>query len=501
MLKKKKSVFLLPVLLLIMSLLVAKNFHQAQALSLTDATALLDNSRLSFMSALEGAQTVGSSLITIDVVNYPSESVLQLQNGDTLKIGTANTYTVNTTIDDTNDNKLSLSTGLVSGDTTDDLAVIATQSSTLTVKFTTVSALDGGSFRILVPAVSEAAANRDGIPDVGGFDFGSGTTAAITCPTSFPAGYTGWTDTNSYADSNNDGIDTGYYHVFECAYTGTGYGEGGAGDTSTVFDGTTYSAFTIANLINPAPRSTPPNEDELGEADTYTIIVQHLDDSDTVIDQSLLKIGVIDAVRVSATIAPQLTFKIAGVATSQSKCGITTEAATSALAIPFGELSIGYYTDLAQVLTVTTNAANGYQVTVAENDQLGKDGQACSGDGSGDTSCIVDALMSGLTHTTAADWDTDGDGEVDGTAYGFGYTLGAVTGSPTRAFYYNESSRNYNAKQFADLAATEEPQVIFYNSTATDSDVVDVCYRLAPSSTNVAGDYENYITYTASASF
>lgn len=499
--RKKIVLFLLPVILLLVSLFVGHHYRQVRALGLSNAVALLNNSRLSFMGALEGAQTTGSSLITIDVSNFPSTSVLQLQQGDLLKIGTSNTYTVNTTIDDATDNKVSLGTGIAATDIADNTTIISTQSATLTAKFTTVSALSGGSFRVLVPAVSEAAANRDGVPDVGGFDFGSGTTAAITCPSSAPAGYTGWTATSSYANAGNDGITTGYYHVFECAYTGTGYGEGGAGDTSTVFDGTTYSAFTIANLINPAPRSTPPNEDDLGEADTYTVIIQHLDSSDTVIDETLVKVGVIDAVRVSASIAPQLTFKITGVASGQSKCGITTEATTTPLAIPFGDLSIGYYTDLAQVLTVTTNAANGYQVTVAENDQLGKDGGACATDGSGSTACIVDALMTSLTHTTSADWDTDGDGEVDGTAYGFGYTLGTITSGATRDFYYNESSRNYSARQFADLAAGEEPQRIFYRAAAADSDSVDVCYRLAPSSTNVAGDYENYITYTAAATF
>lgn len=497
---KKFVLLLLPIALIAISIMVGRQF-KVQALGLTNAVALLNNSRLSFVGALEGAQTTGSSLITIDTINFPSESVLQLQQGDIIKIGTINTYTVNTTIDDASDNKVSLSTGIAATDIADNTAIISTQSATLTAKFTTVSALAGGSFRVLVPAVSETATNRDGIPDVGGFDFSAGTGATITCPSAAPAGYTGWTATSSYANANNDGITGSTYHVFRCAYTGTGYGEGGVGDATTVFDGTTYSAFTIANLINPAPRDTAPNEDELGEADTYTIIIQHLDSASTVIDETLVKVGVIDAVRVSATIAPQLTFKITGVASAQSKCGQTTDATTTPLAIPFGELSIGYYTDLAQVLTVTTNAANGYQVTVAENDQLGKDGGACATDGSGSTSCIVDALMSGLTHTTSAEWDADNDGQVDGTAYGFGFTMGAITAGATRDFYYNESSRYYSARQFADLAAGEVPQRIFYRAAAANSDSVDVCYRLAPSSTNVAGDYENYITYTAAATF
>jgi hypothetical protein len=481
---KNRFLFLLSFFIILSTLFIGVHPNQIKAASLDSVSTLLNNSRFSFRSALEGAQTLGSSLITIDVTNYPSTSVLQLQSGDVLRIGNTNNYNVATTIDDANDDKVSLTSGLLTGDIADETALISTQSSTLTVKLKTVSALEDGTFRILVPATSATETNRDGLPDNDGFDFGGSANAAITCPATYPTGFTGFTPTSSYADGTIE-IDGTDYHIFDCAYTGTGA-------VDATFDGTTYPALTISNLINPSPGSSS----TLGEADTYTIIVRHLADDDTIIDETLAKVGVIDAVRVSATIQPQLTFKITGVATDQTKCNATTDATTTPLAVPFGDITVGYFSDLAQVLTVSTNAVNGYQVTAAESDQLGKDGQACSGDGSADTACIVDANVSGMDDSTSADWAV-----VTGDQYGFGFTIGAATSGVTREFWYNESSRAYSARHFADLAESADPQPIFSRDAAALEDIVDVCYRLTPSNLNVAGDYENYITYTATATF
>jgi hypothetical protein len=445
----------------------------------TSTSATLNNARLSFSSALEGAQTVGSSLVIMDTTNFPSTSVLQLQARDAITIN-GNPYTVATTIDDTNDDTFNLTSGLGVGDVTNDMAIYGLQTSTLTVRLTTISALAGGSFRILVPATSDTGTDHDDIPDDDGFDFGSGTPATVTCPTG-PVSYGTWSDTATPADTSTIVMDGIYYHLFECAYTGTGA-------VGTDF-GTTYDAFVINDLINPSPSSTH----TLGQADTYSVIIQQLDSSATVIDQTVTKIGVVDAVKVSASIAPQLTFTIAGINSGVSACGVNTDVTTTALTVPFGGLTIAAFVDAAQKLTVTTNALNGYAVTVAENDQVSRGGLVCTSDTPSNT-CIADATVAGASHTTSADW-------TDPTDYGFGYSIGAVTSGVTPAFYYNESSRTFSAKHFADLEHPEVPQVIFSRGTVASNDQADVCYRIAPAATNVAGNYENYLVYTASATF
>lgn len=479
----KKCLFLLSSVFLVF--FVAKKFVVFSG-EFTSTSATLSNARLSFKGALEGAQITGSSLVTIDVTNYPSESVLQLQNRDTVLINDSE-YTVATTVDDASDNTFNLTAGLDVSDITDDFGVYASQSATLTVRLTTISALNAGSFRILVPAVSATSTSHDGYPDEGGFEFGNtdGTPASIACPVT--ASYGTFTATSNNAEAVPVTLDGINYHSFICAYDGLGA-------VGTPFDGTTEEAFIISDLINPAPKSGS-TDHVLGQADTYSVIIQQRDSADSVIDQTVTKIGVIDAVKVSATIAPQLTFTIAGLNSGSSACGISTDVTTTALTVPFGDLTVASFTDAAQRLTVTTNAIGGYSVTAAENDQLGRDAAACAGDGSASISCISDASVTGASHTASADW-TDASGDP-----GFGYSLVAAAGTPTLVFTYNESSRTFSAKQFADLADSEVAQTIFNKATVASSDIVDVCYRITPAATNAAGGYENYLVYTASATF
>jgi hypothetical protein len=483
---KRFIFFVLPAIFLVTLVAFSSKIGQIFSSELDTASATLTNARLSFISALEGAQTSGSSLVTIDTSNYSSESVLQLQNRDTILIND-DEYTVATTIDDSNDDTFNLSAALEADDITDDMRVIASQSSTLTVRFTTVSALNAGDFRILVPAVDATTAGHNGLPDVGGFDFGHSlnTEASITCPT--VASYGTFTGTETDAESASESIDGVDYHVFTCSYTSTGA-------VGTVFDGSSEEAFIIEDLINPAPKTGGDNH-TLGQADTYAVIIQHRDAGGTVVDQTTTKIGVVDAVKVSATIAPQLTFTVAGISSGTSVCGENTDVTTTAISVPFGALTIGSFVDAAQRLTVTTNAAGGYSVTVAENDQVGRNGNTCSGDGTSSNSCVQDTSASGASHTASADW-TDAANDD-----GFGYSVDPVTAGLTAAFTYNESTRTFSAKQFADLAESEAPQTVYSRADVASSDVVDVCYRIAPAATNVAGDYENYIVYTASATF
>lgn len=467
-------------------LVVARNYFVFGG-EFLNTSATLSNARLSFKSALEGNQTVGSSLITIDTANYPSTSVLQLQSGDTVLVHDSE-YEVATTIDDSNDDTFNMTSALASGDNLDNSGVYATQSSTLTVRLTTISALNNGSFRILVPAIDDDGTDNDGFPDEGGFEFGrSGDTqASITCPDD-PGTYGTFTDTNTEAENSGVVLAGIPYHVFECAYSSTG-------SVGTVFDGVTEDAFIISDLINPAPK-VGGDAHVFGQADTYSVIIQHLDASDTVIDETITKVGVVDAVRVSASIAPQLTFTVAGVSASTSVCGITTDVTTTPLTVPFGDLIVGTFREAAQRLSVTTNAVGGYAVTAIENDQIGRGGNTCTGDGSSSNSCIVDTSVAGASHTTSADW-TNATNDP-----GFGYSLVSVSGSPTLAFTYNETARTFSAKQFADMQDGQTVQNIFTRNTVTAGDVVDVCYRITPDATNVAGDYENYLVYTASATF
>jgi hypothetical protein len=71
-------------------------------------------------------------------------------------------------------------------------------------------------------------------------------------------------------------------------------------------------------LINPAPKSTHTQ----GTADTYNVKIQILGYPQyNIIDSTIVTVSPTEAVLVSSTINPSLTFTIGGIAASQTYCG------------------------------------------------------------------------------------------------------------------------------------------------------------------------------------
>lgn len=462
--------------------------------SLTSTSVTLSNPRLSFRGALGSGNSVGSSIITINTTagDYPSTSSAQLVQGDTLSIGEAGSLADYPIASTSSLSTISLTSALASGDADTGDDVISSESATHTVRLTTANAIPNGRFRILVPALADDGASSDGIPDGGKFDFGT-SAPTVTCPSNATSTYDFVTGAATASATTIDGED---YHVFECAYSGTG----GVG---TAFDASSNDAITINSLINPAPDS----DHHTGIADTYNIIVRHLDSGLITRDSTSVGIGVIEAVKVTASVPAQINFKINGIASGASACGITTDVKTTAAAVQFGEIPLDSFTDAAQELAVSTNAVGGYSVTAVANDQLGRDGGTCTGDptASGNTSCIPDSAGddSTMTHAALDGWDSS-------TVKGFAYTLhdynNSISNGSAEAFNYNDGTGNctgasYCARQFADAEGGQSAQEIFGSSTVADNEHLYACYRVIPSNITAAGNYENYITYTATATF
>ena len=460
--------------------------EQSESASLTSVSVTLSNPRPSFRGALDTGNAEGTSQVIIDTSGYASESTNQLQTNDTLLVGTAGTMSTYTITNVVSGSQVNVTPVLGSGDADSGDTVISTQSAELSVRFVTANAIEDGTFRILVPAHPTSADGDDGLPDQGYFDFGTAT-PTVDCP----ANTSGYTFGTAVATANVT-YGGNQYHAYDCPYTGTG----GIGTDFT------SDPVVIDDIINPAPAVGHTG----GTADSYRVILQHLDSGDAVVDSTTVAIGVIEAVRVTAIVAPQITFSIAGVASGQSVCGVTTDVTTTATAVPLGELSISSFTDAAQSLTVSTNAVNGYAVTAIESDQLGLDGQACAGDpdpASGG-SCIGDSRgdTTTMSHTAFDIWDDQA------ATKGFAYSLhnGTVTPANAISFEYNEGSgactgASYCARQFADAEATQVPQTLFSSTDVANNENARVCYRAVISAIQAAGFYENYVTYTATATF
>jgi hypothetical protein len=483
--QNKYRKYLQSILLLVVFGLAFSVFaQQSRSANLTSVSVTLSNSRLSFRGALEAGNTVGSSLVTIDTSGYPSISTAQLVEGDVTAIGEGDSLGLYTVASTSSNSVFNITTGLAAGDADTGDDIISTISAVHTVRFTTVSAVANGAFRILVPALDDDSASADGIPDGGFFDFGT-TTPTVECPSNASATYDFVTGTATASAVTIDGND---YHSYECRYSGTGA-------TSTAFDGSANDAIVINSIINPAPEGSHTT----GTADTHQIVVQQLDNADDPVDQTAVAVGVIEAVRILAEIEPQLTFTIAGIAAGQSICGQTTDVATTPTAVDFGIISISAFRDAAQTLTVSTNATGGYTVTSIENDQLGRNGGACTGDPTTDPDCIEDSRGDTATMT-----DTVEDEFSNTATKGFAYTLenGTAASIP---FDYDDTTGGctgtYCARQFADEEGGQTPVEIFSSTTVADSEDVDVCYRIIAPIESSAGFYENNVRYTATATF
>jgi len=452
-----------------------------QAASLTNVSATLSNSRLSFYGAVNGGASAGETIINIKTSgNYADENTNHLFPNDTVAIGINGEKSVASVVDD---NTFVLNSGLTVAASDGD-PVYSTQSGTLTVSFNIANQIPAGGYvQVLIP--DPPTNGNDGAPDTAdsvtnnGFDLNGMTTANIT--TSGGTGCTWSTETLTAG--------TGSSHKYKVLTT-----TACAGGTITVAigDGT-------KGLVNPAPVYSGHTQ---GTADVYRInVATYTGDPDSggsLIDSGYGVAAPVEAVLVSATVEVSLSFVVSGVGAGTSACGQLTDVTTTAMSVPWGTLSTpNSFKEAAHTLTVSSNSANGYTVTIEENDQMGLNGKTCSGANAGEADdCIQDTTCNatGCTETTSQDWT------VANTYRGLGYSLANISGSDA-AFTYNESGRTFSAKQIADQEASETKQTIMSNDGAVDSNQIYVCYRIAISGTQPAGYYFNKVKYTATATF
>lgn len=455
----------------------------------TNASDTLSNARLSYRAGVASGGA-GASIAVIDSSGnadndtdhlFPKD-VVCFAGGDLDGCYGQATYTIANVIDSTTFNFTPPLGGTALG--ANDY-VISTQSAVHTIAFTLANAVPlSGDIYITIPALDVTGKTNDYFPDtassvaLNGFDLGGVGTGNISVSSS--GCNNNWTVSGVTAgDASNDHRIQIDRHTDTCA----------AGSTITVTVGDASN-----KLINPAPISTGHTQ---GTADVYTLNVKTRDGGDNTLDESGIKVAVIEGVLVSATVDETLSVTVAGVASSTSACGQTTDVTTTATSVPWGTISnFAAFQEAAQTVTVSTNADAGYTVKVDENDQMGKSGVACSGATAGEADgCIQDTLCDGdaCDHDTSADW-------TDTAKYGLGYSLANVSGTDA-SFTYDESARTFSSKQFPDQEATEAKETIMTNAGPVASSQTYLCYRLNVSATQPAGYYYNKVKFTATASF
>lgn len=478
-------------LLCLLSLFALARPPRLDSANLTSVKDTLQSSRLSVHARVDSTGTaVGSSgvkLLTSSGADSAGDnaytiSTANLHAGDSLTIGTGS-YTI---VDIIDADEFTVTPVLASGDADNTDPVYLNLKPRHVITFSTATAVADGFFQILLPADSDATTNYDGLADDSGFDFTAGSIDVVATDVGVYDFVTGVAtrsgDTGCTAPSN--------YHCFEVHYSGAG----SIGQAITINIGNTGGTNTPV-----APASGSSHTE--GTADTYTFIVKNFPagsdpNSATPIDTTNGKIALIEAVRVTATVDPTITFTIAGVDTATSICGATPDIDTTTgtnapLAVPFGTLTLNTFKDAGHNLTVSTNAQSGYAVTASEDDELGLNGATSPAipDTPGNNSLATEGVSD--------EWTTS-------TVNGFGYSLENVDAASI-AFEYTTSSGNctgtFCARQFANIAASDSPQTLFSSTTVANAQNAYVCYRLSVGATQQAGDYENLLTYTATGTF
>jgi hypothetical protein len=290
---------------------------------------------------------------------------------------------------------------------------------------------------------------------------GSSITTGETVTITFPAAFTGLGTV-----VGGDVVTT----VAGGAVTPT-FGQSGQSITLTNFAAAATQEVVVAiangKIINPAT------------AGSYEITVT--DGTDT----GKTRVAIIDNVVVTAIVNTTFDFTITGLATSTAVNGTSTTGSTSPTSIPFGTLVANQQKTLAQRLNVSTNARNGFVVTVAQDSDL-----------QSSTGAIIDSFSDGTYVNTPVAWSaptnnvnspltwghwglTSDDADLNGDEFGTALFVAAST-TPRRVFSHTGPS----------------------DGTTANIGVATVGYQIQITPLQeAADDYNTTLTYIATPTF
>ncbi len=202
-------------------------------------------------------------------------------------------------------------------------------------------------------------------------------------------------------------------------------------------------------------------------------------------DTGRTRVAILDNVDVTAIVNTSFTFVVDGLATSTTVNGTSTTGSTTPTAIPFGVLTAGQIKTMAQQLSVTTNARNGFVVTVEQDQNL-----------LSSTGADIDGFIDGAYTNTPTAWVAPTNAILNENTWGhWGLT--------------SEDS-NLNGDEFGSalfVAASTTPRQIFSHSGPSDGTTADVGrtrvgYQIQITPLQEAGDdYNTILTYIATPTF
>ncbi|MCA9358773.1 hypothetical protein KC926_01050 [Candidatus Kaiserbacteria bacterium] len=249
----------------------------------------------------------------------------------------------------------------------------------------------------------------------------------------------------------------------------------GAGQTVIIEIGTnaTFGSTGSNQITNPGSATSYEIELTVGAGDT-----------------GKTRVAIVDAVTVTASVDTLFTFTVNGVADGTLvNTADTTGGDTTATAIPFGTLVADTASTAAQNLEVSTNAANGFVVTVQVDQQL------LSANGAD-----IDGFRDGSYDTTPVAWESPGATPGAENEYGhWGLSSNDTTLTGGLSDFFSGGD-NF-------VSASTTPVEVFRHDGPSDGTVsgegnADVIYKVETTALQEAAeDYTATLTYVATPVF
>ncbi len=209
----------------------------------------------------------------------------------------------------------------------------------------------------------------------------------------------------------------------------------------------------------------------------YSIGVNTKTSGDVVIEDATTKVYILSSVSVSATVNAILSFSIATTTPDDSLNGHSFTGTSSPTSIAFGEIDDSQAYLMGHVLSVSTNANDGYKVTIEQDQDL----QTAAG-----------ATIDPYSTSSPSAWDAPTGDYTDETTWGhWGVT--------------SDDTDDFTADTYQGLDGTTPLTVMEHNGPANGATVgvgtTTVAYELQISALQQAGDYQNTITYICTPTF
>ncbi len=207
-------------------------------------------------------------------------------------------------------------------------------------------------------------------------------------------------------------------------------------------------------------------------------------------DSADTRVAIVPDVTVTATVATNFTFTVTGITSGTTTAngeGGTTDVTTTSTSIPWGTIDAGAAKKARQDLAVSTNAKNGFSVTVWQDQNL------TSGDGSD-----IDNFQQSATSTPVAWFSPSADMDNE-TTWGW---QGITSEDTTLA-----AGDTYGTALYSGIGSQSSPISIFYHTGPANGETLhkgatSIGFKIEISALQeAANDYTQNLNYIATPTF